>query len=184
MSHAVAEFVPELVPEVVLVAAMARRRVIGLNQQMPWHLPEDLAHFRRLTQGHPVIMGRKTWESLPVRFRPLPGRRNIVLSRDTFYDAPGAEVFTDLPAALAAMANPPADGPLFVIGGAQVYRAALPLAQRLELTEIDADFAGDAHFPAWPTADFSETARERHQAAAPNTFGFSFVTYQRVSPRS
>jgi dihydrofolate reductase len=126
-----------------LVWAEARGGVIGREGGLPWHLPEDLAHFRALTRGATVVMGRATWESLPQRFRPLPGRRNLVLSRRPGFAAEGAEVLADLPAALAAAG----DAPVWVIGGAQVYAAALPLADRLVVTEIDAAVSGDAHAP-------------------------------------
>lgn len=168
------------IPSIVLIAAMAQGRVIGRDNQLAWHLPEDMAHFRRSTQGHPVLMGRKTWESLPERFRPLPGRRNVVLTRQAGFEAPGAEVVHTLAEALARFT--PAET-VFVIGGAQIYAEALPFAQRLVLTELDLDVEGDAHFPAWPAADFREVSRESHRAAAPNNFAFDFVCYERTSPQ-
>jgi dihydrofolate reductase len=162
----------------VLIAAVARNGVIGDGRGMPWRLPEDLAHFRRRTLGHPVVMGRVTWDSLPPGMRPLPGRRNLVLSRDPAWVAAGAERVTSFAGALALV-----DGTelVFVIGGAQVYREALPQADTLLLTEIDRDADGSTHFPAWPRADFTEIAREHHQAAPPNDFPFDFVTYHRKS---
>ncbi|MBQ0935048.1 dihydrofolate reductase [Ideonella paludis] len=167
-------------PRLVLIAAMAHDRVIGRDNQLAWHLPEDMAHFRRSTQGYPVLMGRKTWESLPERFRPLPGRRNVVLTRQAGYDAPGAEVVHTLAEALARFT--PSDT-VFVIGGAQIYAEALPHAQRLLLTELDVAVPGDAQFPAWPAADFREVSRETHHAAAPNDFDFAFVCYERMPPQ-
>jgi dihydrofolate reductase len=164
--------------EIVLIAAMARGRVIGVNNALPWHLPEDMAHFRNATRGHPVVMGRKTWDSLPPRFRPLPGRRNVVVTRNTAWQAEGAQVAHSLADALTQAG---ADR-VFVIGGAELYAAALPLAHTLLLTEIEADIAGDAHFPAFEGLGYAEVARERHQAAAPNSFAFSFVTYRRGAP--
>lgn len=130
--------------ELVLVAAHGRAGELGADNQLLWHLPEDLAHFKALTLGKPVLMGRRTWDSLPERFRPLPGRRNLVLSRSA---APaGAERVDSLDDALARCAAEPE---LCVIGGAQVYALALPRAQRLELTEVDAGFPqADCHFPA------------------------------------
>ncbi len=163
-------------PTVCLIAALARNRVIGAGQALPWHLPQDMAHFRRATTGHAVLMGRKTWESLPAKFRPLPGRRNVVLTRRAGYQAAGAEVATSLGAALQRLHD--ADK-VFVIGGAEVYAQALPLADELLLTEIDRDFHGDAYFPALP-AGWVEVQREAHQAAAPNDFGFAFVTYRKA----
>lgn len=163
-------------PQIVLIAAVSRGGVIGRDNQLLWHLPEDLAHFRRQTQGSPVIMGRKTWDSLPPRFRPLPGRRNVVLSRQADLRLTGAETAASLDAALQLLAS---EARVFVIGGEQIYAAALPAADQLMLTEVEQDVAGDAHFPSWQRGDFDELSRERHRAAAPNPFEFSFVTYQR-----
>jgi dihydrofolate reductase len=128
---------------VVLVAAMGRNREIGANNQLLWHLPEDLAHFKALTLGKPVLMGRKTWESLPPRFRPLPGRRNLVLTRGPAIE--GAEVVRSLDDALALCSDA---AELCVIGGAEVYALCLPRADRLELTEVDATYPeADSFFP-------------------------------------
>jgi len=168
-------------PVIQLVAAVARNGVIGDGADLVWRIPEDLAHFRRVTSGCPVVMGRKTWLSLPPRFRPLPGRRNIVLTRQPGWQAEGAETATSLPAALALAADPPPDsGRICVIGGAEVYAAALPLADELVLTEIDRDFAGDARFPAWRRADFEQVERERMTPAQPNEFPIAFVRYRRT----
>jgi dihydrofolate reductase len=166
--------------QLILIAGVARNGVIGRDNQLLWRLPEDLAWFRRQTQGSPIIMGRKTWDSLPERYRPLPGRRNIVLSRRPGFAAEGAEVVADLDAALALAADAPK---VFVIGGAQVYAAALPRADQLMLTEVERDYEGDTHFPAWDRHAFDEVSRERHHAAPPNDFGFSFVIYQRQPAR-
>jgi dihydrofolate reductase len=160
-------------PLLTLVAAVARDGVIGLDNRLPWHLPADLKHFKALTQGHTVIMGRKTWESLPTAFRPLPGRRNIVLTRDQGYRAEGATIAGSLSAAIAAAEGDEA----FVIGGAELYAAAMPLADRLQLTEIDAAFEGDTWFPAIDPGQWREAAREtQHDAAG---FDYAFVAYQR-----
>lgn len=168
-------------PTLVLIAGVARNGVIGGDNRLLWQLPEDMAHFRRQTMGCPVIMGRRTWDSLPARFRPLPGRRNLVLTRRPGFVAEGAETVATLDEALARVADA---GRVFVIGGAQVYAAALERADALMLTEIERDFDGDCRFPAWQRSDFEERSRERHHAAAPNDFDFSFVTYQRKAPRS
>ncbi len=157
---------------ITLIAAVARNRVIGAGNALPWRLPEDLKRFKSLTLGHPIIMGRKTWESLG---RPLPGRTNIVVSRSADFAAPGGAVVGSLEASVAMAASTGADE-AFVIGGAEIYRQALPLAHRLQLTEIDRDFAGDAHFPAFDAAQWRETARELHHAAG---FDYAFVTYER-----
>lgn len=163
-------------PRVNLIVAWARGGVIGRDGGMPWRLPEDLAHFKRTTLNHPVIMGRRTWESLPPKVRPLPGRRNIVLSTDPGWSAAGAQRCTSLQEAVAHCAG---DAEVWVIGGARVYEAALPLADRLVVTEIDADIAGDTHFPAWDRQAFVETMRQTHQAAAPGGLRYDIVVYQR-----
>jgi dihydrofolate reductase len=143
---------------------------------MPWRLPADLKHFRALTTGHAVIMGRKTWESLP---GPLPGRQNIVVTRDAHYAAPGAETAPTLAAALALVRLPP---PAFCIGGGELYRAALPRATTLFLTEIERDFDGDVTFPPFDPGAWPETQREAHRGEDPDGFGYSFVTRARRAP--
>ncbi|MDY0745805.1 dihydrofolate reductase [Paucibacter sp. R3-3] len=158
-----------------LIVGLGRNREIGRDNGLLWHLPGDLPRFKALTMGHAVIMGRKTWDSLPERFRPLPGRRNIVLSRQPALQLAGAEVFRTLEEALAACAG---DADVFVIGGAQIYTQALPLADRLELTEVEADFPdADAFFPAWDRSAFEETARATQMSA--EGWRYDFVTYQR-----
>ena len=161
-------------PILTLVAAVAKNGVIGSNNRLPWHLPADLRHFKALTTGHAVIMGRKTWESLPEKFRPLPGRRNIVVTRSAAYAAPGASVAGSLPDAVAAAAGAEA----FVIGGAELYQAALPLANRLQLTEIDAEFEGDTWFPARDPHEWRETLRDPQRDET--GLGYAFVTYERT----
>ena len=162
-----------------LIAAVARNGVIGDAGRLPWHLPADMAHLRQTTAGCTVIMGRKTWDSLPARFRPLPGRRNIVVTRQADWSAPGALMVHSLDEALRFAPSADPEARTFVLGGAELYLAALPLVDELVLTEIDADFAGDARFPAWDRAAFVERSRLHHPAAAPNTFSFDFVTYAR-----
>ena len=153
------------------IAAMSENRVIGCAGRIPWHLPEDLAHFKRLTLGCPVIMGRRTWDSLPARFRPLPGRLNLVVTRQGDWHEPGAQRAGSLEQALALC---PKDGEVWVIGGAQLYQQALPLAHSAQVTEIEAEFEGDAFAPQFGP-HWKESARERHIAA--NGMPFSFVTY-------
>jgi dihydrofolate reductase len=138
-----------------LIWAQSANGVIGADGALPWRIPEDLAHFRELTEGGTVVMGRATWESLPPRFRPLPGRRNVVLSRDPSYDAPGAEVVTSLSAALTAAAG----GEIWVGGGAAVYSAALEYADRLCITDVDLVVDGDVRAPVVP-AGWGETSRD------------------------
>lgn len=142
--------------ELILIAAVAQNRVIGRDNQLLWHIPADMAHFKTLTAGHTVIMGRKTWESLPPRFRPLPGRRNIVISRQPDYAAPGAEVSTSLEMALEKASTAKS---AFIIGGEQIYVLALPLATRLEITEVALAPEGDAWFPEISAREWRESAR-------------------------
>ena len=156
-----------------LIYARARNGVIGKDNQMPWHLPEDLAHFKRVTLGQPVIMGRKTWDSLPPRFRPLPGRRNLVLTRQPDWQAEGAERCDSLDEALARCADAPE---VWVIGGAQLYAQALPRAQRVVVTEIARDFEGDAWAPVLG-AEWRETQRDASVSA--NGLPYAFVTLER-----
>ncbi|MFN3571693.1 MAG: dihydrofolate reductase [Polaromonas sp.] len=159
-----------------LIYARAANGVIGKDGVMPWHLPEDLAHFKQLTHGCPVIMGRKTWDSLPPRFRPLPGRTNIVITRDDAWQAAGAQRASGLDDALTQAGEAP---DIWVIGGAQIYAQAKPLASRAEVTEIAQDFEGDAFAPTLGP-DWVEAAREEHLSAS--GMAFSFVRYLRRAP--
>jgi dihydrofolate reductase len=156
-----------------LIFARAANGAIGRDNAMPWHLPEDLAHFRRWTQGCPVVMGRRTWDSLPPRFRPLPGRTNIVVTRQPDWHQNGVRSASSLEEALRICEHDPET---WIIGGAQIYAQALPLAQRAVVTEIHRDFAGDAFAPALG-AGWTETARAP-QVAADGT-AFDFATYER-----
>lgn len=158
---------------ITLVAAVARDGAIGRDNALLWRIPEDMARFKAVTAGKPVVMGRKTWDSLPAKFRPLPGRRNLVVSRSATA-LPGAEVFDSLEAALAACTEPE----VCVIGGAEIYALALPQADKLALTEVDAVFPeADRHFPAWPRERFSEVGRCTHTSA--DGLRFDFVDYLR-----
>ena len=158
-----------------LIYARSRNNVIGVNGDVPWHLPEDLAHFKRTTLGQPVIMGRVTWESIPHKFRPLPGRTNVVVSRKASFSAPGAQVVSSLQAAMELFT---ADDVVWLIGGAQLYAQAMPLAQQLVITEIDADYEGDAFAPAIDADQWKETQRTQHTSA--QGLGYSLVTLQRI----
>ncbi len=162
--------------EIALIAAVARNGAIGRGNQLLFNEPADQRHFRDTTMGCPVIMGRKTWDSLPLRFRPLPGRRNVVLSRNPQLNAPGAEVAPGLDAALSRLHAEPR---VFVIGGAQLYAQALPLANTLVLTEIDADLDGEVCFPAWDRSAFVEVARA--SAITDSGVPYHFVTYRRAA---
>ena len=158
--------------KVNMIYARAANGVIGKNNTLPWHLPEDLAHFKQVTMGWPVIMGRKTWDSLPARFRPLPGRTNIVITRQDGWQAEGALVAHSIETACALC---PADSTAWVIGGAEVYAQALALAVEAVVTELEADFEGDAFAPQLD-ATWREVRRESQISAA--GLPFSFVTYQ------
>ncbi len=155
-----------------LIVAMAKNRAIGLNNKMPWHLPADFAWFKQQTLGHPVIMGRKTFESIG---RPLPGRRNIVVSRNAGFTAEGVEVSHSLEAALQAVA----EAEPFVIGGATLYTEALPQASRLIVTEVDANPAADTFFPAWKADEWREVSRQHREADEKNVYAMNFVVWER-----
>ena len=157
--------------ELKLIYARSRNGVIGREGQLPWHLPADLAHFKQTTLGQAVVMGRKTWDSLPERFRPLPGRTNIVITRQKDWQAAGALVAHSLDQAMALC---PESEPLWVIGGAEVYAQALPLASTVVVTEIDMDVQGDAHAPHLG-AEWIEMSRQIHSNEG--GLGYSFVTY-------
>ena len=158
-----------------LIYARAANGIIGKNNALPWHIPEDMAHFKQLTQGCPVIMGRKTWDSIPPRFRPLPGRRNIVVTRQGDLNQTGLDPASSLREALQLCENAEQ---VWIIGGAQIYAQALPLADELVVTEIDADFDGDAFAPAIGP-QWVESARSDHTSAT--GLPFSFVTYVRAA---
>jgi len=159
-------------PLLSLIAARARNGVIGRDNALPWHLPEDLKYFKATTLGHPILMGRKTYDSIG---RPLPGRTSIVITRNPEWRADGCIVVPSIDTALQAVAD---RDEVFVIGGSELYAQTLPRADRLYLTEIDADFAGDAWFPQLDPAEWQELSRETH-ADDGRGFGFAFVVYQR-----
>ncbi|MBP6899856.1 MAG: dihydrofolate reductase [Burkholderiaceae bacterium] len=165
-------------PPLALIASVARNGSIGAGNQLVWDEPADKRWFRQQTQGCPVIMGRKTWDSLPPRFRPLPGRLNLVVTRQPDWQAEGALVAPGLPQALALARAQQADARrIFVIGGGELYAQALPLADELVLTEIDAELPGDTRFPAWDRAAFDELQRLPQPATAQGAY--AFVTYGR-----
>ncbi len=155
-----------------LIAAMARNRVIGHRGRMPWHLPEDLRRFRRITWGKPILMGRKTYEAIG---RPLPGRHNIVVSRSRGFQAPGCTVVASLAAGIAAAG----EGELMVIGGAQLYESLLPQAECLYLTVIEAEFPGDTFFPVWDPAEWREVKRESRPPRADFPHPYRFLVFER-----
>jgi dihydrofolate reductase len=161
-----------------LIAAVAQGGAIGRDNDLLWNDPRDQKHFRATTIGCPVIMGRRTWDSLPARFRPLPGRRNIVVTRNADWREAGAEVAHTLAEALALVADAPK---AFVMGGGQLYAEALPLADEMVLSEVDKAFEADTFFPEWNKAAFTEVSREAHLPASPDEIGFAFVTYRRIA---
>ena len=161
--------------KISMIAAMAHDRVIGKDNQMPWHLPADLAHFKRVTLGKPVLMGRKTFESIG---RPLPGRRNLVISRNPGYQAEGIEVVGSVEAALALLASSSVEE-LMVIGGGHLYAEMLPSADRLFLTQIDLAVEGDTRFPAFDDGQWQRIDCESHPADEKNPHPYSFETWQR-----
>ena len=156
-----------------LVVAMDRNRLIGRNQQLPWHLPADLRHFKEITMGKPILMGRKTWESIG---RPLPGRTNVVVTGSTDFQAPGCIVSHSIEEALAAVEN---HKEIMVIGGAHLYQQLLSRAERIYLTLVDHAFAGDTWFPELDERDWKETSRQDHDPDQKNPYRYSFVQLQR-----
>jgi dihydrofolate reductase len=159
-------------PRVTIIAAVAANGVIGKDNRMPWHLPDDLKRFKALTMGRPMIMGRKTWESLPGR---LPGRPHIVVTRNADYRADGATVAPSLSAAITAAGDV---DEVFIIGGAELYAQALPIADRLQLTEIAANFDGDTRFPSFDRRQWRQSTSERHVSETGLTY--AFVAYDKI----
>ena len=163
-------------PILSAIAAMAENRVIGKNNKMPWHLPADLKHFKAVTTGHPVLMGRKTYESIG---KPLPNRTNIILTRDTHYTAPDCVIVNNIETALS-MANELDMDEVFVIGGAEIYQILLPKIQRIYLTKIHFKVAGDAYFPELNMAEWKKMNSEDHQADVNNAYDYSFIVLERI----
>lgn len=161
-----------------LIAAVCDNRVIGKGNTLPWHLPDDMRYFMETTQGHCVIMGRKNYESLPPKFRPLPKRTNIVVTRQENYPAPDCHVVGSYEAALE-LAKKIGPDEIFVIGGAEIYAHALAKADKLYLTEIAASPEGDTFFPEFNRQDWKEISRRHHPADARHVYAFDFVVYQR-----
>jgi len=160
------------VPNINVIAAMARNRVIGIDNTLPWRLPEDLKHFKALTLGHHIIMGRKTYESIG---KPLPGRATVIVTRDPAYWVEGCLTAHSIDAAIAACGDDPE---VFFVGGAALYAQVLPRADRLYLTEIQAEYAGDAHFPEFDMDQWRES--ERRENVNPEGLAYHFVTYRRA----
>lgn len=162
-------------PRITLIAAMAHERVIGINNTLPWDLPADMKHFREQTMGKPILMGRKTYDSIG---RPLPGRQNIVVSRDAGLKIEGCDVVQSIDAAIAAAGDAPE---VMVMGGASFYQQLLPRADRLLLTMIDLTIEGDAWFPRWEDSEWREVASEPHDADEKNRWRYRFVELERIN---
>jgi dihydrofolate reductase len=158
---------------IAIIAAMAKNRVIGIRNTLPWHLPADLKHFKALTMGHHILMGRKTYESIG---KPLPGRTTVVITRNAGYAVPGCIVATSVEDAIKASMG---DDEIFFVGGAELYGQALPLADRLYLTEIQSEYVGDAFFPEFDHKHWKEIQREKCRVDAPDGIEYHFVTYDR-----
>jgi dihydrofolate reductase len=160
-------------PRVSIIVAMARNHTIGINNTLPWRIPEDLKHFKALTMGHCMIMGRKTFDSIG---KPLPGRTSVVVTRNRELQIEGCTMAHSLEEAIAACAS---EDEIFVVGGAELYAQALPLAGTLYVTEVQQNVAGDAHFPQFERAQWQEISREKHTQESPQALEYHFVTYKR-----
>ncbi|MDO9054008.1 MAG: dihydrofolate reductase [Gallionella sp.] len=160
-------------PKISILVAMAKNRTIGINNTLPWRCPEDLKHFKALTMGHHMIMGRKTFDSIG---KPLPGRTTVVVTRDRNLTIAGCLVAHSLPEAIAACGD---DTRIFIVGGAEIYTQAMPLADTLYLTEIQSDVNGDAWFPEFDQTEWHEAAREIRRQETPQALEYHFVTYSK-----
>ena len=165
-----------------LIAALSKNSVIGKNNDLPWRLPADMKYFMQTTSGHCVLMGRKNYESLPPKFRPLPNRTNLLVTKQKDYIAEGCLIFHAIDEAVE-FAKQQGEPELFVIGGAEIYKATLPIADKLYLTEIDAMIDGDTYFPAFDKSKWKETSRTRHAPDEKHKFAFDFVVYQSTNYR-
>lgn len=163
---------------VSLIAALARNRVIGKNNDLPWHLPDDMKYFMQTTKGHHCIMGRKNYDSIPEKFKPLPNRSNIVVTRQATFKAPGCMVVNSLDRGIE-IASTHGEPEAFVIGGADIYRLGLVHANRLYLTEIAAEIQGDIYFPDFDKKEWKETSRKHHTADERHAYAFDFVVYEK-----
>lgn len=162
-----------------LIAAVAQNGVIGKNNDLPWKLPDDMKYFMNTTQGHHVIMGRKNYDSLPPKFKPLANRTNWVVTRQSNFEAPGCHVVPSLSYAVEQIKKEKPDE-IFVIGGAEIYKLALPMAHRLYLTEIKAQIDGDVFFPSFDRKEWKEVSRKPHPADGRHLHAFDFVVYERI----
>ena len=163
-----------------LIAALTTNRVIGKNNDLPWHLPDDMKYFMQTTKGHTVIMGRKNYDSIPEKFRPLPNRVNIVVTRQARLEAPGCTIVHSIDEGIE-IGRQNNETELFIIGGAELYAAGMHLVQRMYLTEIQAILAGDTHFPPVDLKQWNETSRYHHPTDERHQYAFDFVVYERKS---
>ncbi len=161
-----------------IIAAVAKNGVIGKGNDLPWRLPEDMKFFMQTTSGHHVIMGRKNYESLPEKFKPLPNRTNIVVTRQRSFMANGCTVVHDLNTGIELARNN-GEKELFIIGGAEIYKLAMPMTDQLYLTEIDGEVDGDTFFPEWNKKEWKEISRQHNPADAKHKFAFDFVVYKK-----
>lgn len=161
-----------------LIAALAQNRVIGKNNDLPWHLPDDMKYFMQTTKTHHVIMGRKNYDSIPEKFRPLPNRTNIVVTRQKNFEAPGCLVVNSIEEALSIARNNNEDE-VFIIGGSEIYAQGLAFATRLYLTEIQSDIEGDTYFPSFAKSEWKEVSRKHHSADERHAYSFDFVVYEK-----
>jgi dihydrofolate reductase len=160
------------------IAALTKNRVIGRNNDLPWKLPDDMRFFMETTKGHHVVMGRKNYDSLKGKFKPLPDRTNIVITRQNDLNAPNCLILHSITEALLA-ANKNGERECFIIGGAEIYRLAMPFTNRLYLTEIDAEISGDTYFPAFDKSEWKELSRKHHPADERHAYAFDFVVYEK-----
>lgn len=161
-----------------IIAAVAKNGVIGKSNDLPWKLPDDMKYFMETTSGHHVIMGRKNYESLPPKYRPLPNRTNLVITHQKNFRADGCKVIHELNDGIE-LAGQNQEKELFIIGGAEIYQLALKQTDRLYLTEIDADVSGDTYFPSWNKNEWTEVSRKHHPADQKHNYSFDFVIYKR-----
>jgi dihydrofolate reductase len=161
-----------------LIAALTKNNVIGKNNDLPWHLPDDMKYFMQTTSSHYVVMGRKNYDSIPEKFRPLPNRTNIVVTRQNEFTAPMCMVVHSLADAIQ-LAKENNQQELFIIGGAEIYKLAMPFAHRLYLTEIQTELDGDTYFPKFDKSAWTEISRKHHTADERHRFAFDFVIYQK-----
>ncbi|QOI95992.1 MAG: dihydrofolate reductase [Flammeovirgaceae bacterium] len=163
-----------------LIAALTKNRVIGKNNDLPWHLPDDMKYFMQTTKGHHVIMGRKNYQSIPEKFRPLPNRTNIVVTRQSEFSAPGCIVVHSVEQGLEVARNNN-ETEVFIIGGSEIYRAGFAYAEKLYLTEIDTTLEGDTYFPLFDKQQWREIARRHHPADDRHAHAFDFVVYEKIN---